>query len=334
MRQSDKTHRSAQEGLAGSYSGQPIHSRNSSSGGTPHFGSAAFRSSSKAECQDQQCAEEECDPEECGDDVRAPRADNFTCGVDHRPVLPVALILSTFLGALCMLMLQRPLLSQILASSILAFVTVLLIFLYVVTLGCMAYCALCDPGQIHREENKAQHPLPRRSHTAWLYQLPIRRYDHYCRWLTNVIGLLNHREFIIMCVGIVVIGLLGAALDALLVISIAHRGNWINEILLILHLAYSITLVALAGPILRLHVGLVSRNELANEWKNNDFYIVHSPRSGKKVHVNELDDDEFNERFDSFVYDHERNAFDKGTTLNCWAFWCTPRWSSGQLGDF
>ena len=35
---------------------------------------------------------------------------------------------------------------------------------------------------------------------------PIRRYDHYCRWLTNAVGLLNHREFVAML-------LLGCASD-------------------------------------------------------------------------------------------------------------------------
>merc|ERR1719464_2422799 len=92
--------------------------------------------------------------------------------------------------------------------------------LYTTTLGCMAYCVLCDPGTLKREEHRKAFarleqtnggttaqpgedsfedlPLPRRCHKTWLWALPIRRYDHYCRWLTASIGLLNHREFIVM----------------------------------------------------------------------------------------------------------------------------------------
>ncbi|CAE7257996.1 cdc48 [Symbiodinium natans] len=31
-------------------------------------------------------------------------------------------------------------------------------------------------------------PNPRRAHKSWQYGRPIRRYDHYCKWLNNVIG--------------------------------------------------------------------------------------------------------------------------------------------------
>lgn len=47
-----------------------------------------------------------------------------------------------------------------------------------------------------------------------------------------------------------------------------------SEVLVVLHLGYSAALLALAGPILKIHAGLISRNELANEWRRNDFYIV------------------------------------------------------------
>jgi len=321
---------------------------------------------SKAECQDQQCAEEECDPEECGDENRAPRDDNFTCGIDRRPLLPVLLVTSTLTGAMHNMILEFPMLRDMFAGAVC--IRAFFLFLYAITMGCMAYCILNDPGQLNREERREAYdrlqqgageayaklqqgadeagssgdasmeddpPLPKRCHKAWLYGSPIRRYDHFCRWLTNCIGLLNHREFFLMVWGLVMIGVCGGFLDFCLVIAAFRMGRTRTEIFfLALHLAYSAGLTSLAGPIFRLHVGFVSRNELANEWKRNDFYVVTSLRTGKRVPVNELSDDEFNERFDAFEYDESRNPWDKGTVANCWAFWCTPRRTPGQLGEF
>lgn len=316
-----------------------------------HFGS-------KAECQDQQCAEEECDPQECGDENRAPQDEKFLCGlISRRPLLPFMLLTSTIFGAVHMVLLQFPLMRDLFdgACCIRAF----FIIVYIATLGCMAYCWKCEPGQLNREEQRKAYarlqqagtspplescngdgscedpPLPKRCHKTWQYSLPIRRYDHYCRWLTNCIGLLNHREFIVMVAGLVTIGLCGTLLDFVLVVVTAREGkHWAVAFLLALHLAYSMILVSLAGPIFRLHIGFISRNELANEWKRNDFYVITNARTGKSVPVNDLTDDEFNEHFDAFEYDKKRNAFDKDTASNCLAFWCTPRWTPGQLGEF
>lgn len=300
------------------------------------------------ECQDQQCAEEECDPEECGDEQRPPRDDNFTCGIDRRPLLPVLLVTSTVIGLICMLMLQFPLARDLLAGA--SGIRVFFMMLYLLTLGTMAYAALCDPGQLTREDQRRfaaaqakgqeagdeEMPLPKRAHKTWLYKMAIRRYDHYCRWLTNCIGLLNHREFVVMLVGLVSLGPLGAIFDLVLfVYSVQGDSNdWAMDAILVIHGAYSVALTTLATPILRLHIGFISRNELANEWKRNEFYVVHSAKINKLVAVNDLSDDEFNDRFDSFQYDAKRNAFDKGTFNNCWKFWCLPRWKAGQLGEF
>merc|ERR1740117_155744 len=89
----------------------------------------------------------------------------------------------------------------------------------------MVYTALCDPGQIHpvhevlvRSRVAAQAgddelQVPQRSRKAWLYAFPIRRYDHYCRWLCNVIGLLNHRSFVLMCGGLMISVVIGGLMD-------------------------------------------------------------------------------------------------------------------------
>mmetsp|Transcript_49647 Transcript_49647/g.115101 ORF Transcript_49647/g.115101 Transcript_49647/m.115101 type:complete len:480 (+) Transcript_49647:72-1511(+) len=320
----------------------------------PHF--VASTHGSKAECQDQQCAEEECDPQECGDENRAPQDERYLCGlVSRRPLLPFGLVTSTITGATHMVLLQFPILREMCDGACL--IRVFFLILYAMTLGCMAYCVYCNAGELKREDHRKAYarlqqasggtpmsgcaaeledpPLPKRCHKTWQYTLPIRRYDHYCRWLTNCIGLLNHREFIVMVAGLVMIGVSGALLDFFLVITTAREGrHWLVAFFLALHLAYSVILVSLAGPIFRLHVGFISRNELANEWKRNDFYVITNARTGKRVPVNDLDDDEFNDHFDAFEYDKKRNTFDKDLVSNCWAFWCTPRWTPGQLGEF
>merc|ERR1712050_725616 len=140
---------------------------------------------------------------------------------------------------------------------------------------------------------------------------------------------------IIMCIGLVILGIAGAFLDSILIICALRTGDrLIVCFFLAMHLTYSMILSTLAVPILRLHIGFISRNELANEWKRNDFYVVTSTKTGKSVPVNDLSDDEFNDRFDAFEYDKSSNQFDKDIVTNCMAFWCTPRWAPSQLGDF
>ncbi|CAE7805921.1 RE2, partial [Symbiodinium microadriaticum] len=69
------------------------------------------------------------------------------------------------------------------------------------------------------------------------------------------------------------------------------------------------------APIFRIHIRLVSRNELGHEWKNNLHY-ANQTSMGDGIPVHELDDDEYNELFDqkAFVYDKTRNHWDEGRT--------------------
>jgi len=113
-----------------------------------------------------------------------------------------------------------------------------------------------------------------------------------------------------------------------------HGTTWESVLAIFLHLLYSLVLCGLAGPILHLHVGFISRNELANEWKQHDYYVVRTD-SGEVLPVGEIsNDDDFNRNFDYFYYDPDKNPFDQGLENNCWAFWCTARWETGQLGEF
>eukprot|EP00439_Symbiodinium_sp_Y106_P020867 s7297_g2.t1 len=123
------------------------------------------------------------------------------------------------------------------------------------------------------------------------------------------------------------------------------EGNVEAEIAVVLHLAFSVILLAIEVPILRIFIGLVSRivgdiivgsgNELGQEWKNNVHYVANHTSQGDGIPVHELDDEEYNQLFDekAFIYDPSRNRWDKGFATNCWNFWCWPRWPAGELGD-
>merc|ERR1712007_98858 len=243
----------------------------------------------------------------------------------------------------CMLSVQRSLVEEYFGCAF-GF-TASICVLHVVTVGAWAWAALCDPGQLDAVSTFAiKMKWPNRSHKAWQYDRPIMRYDHYCRWLANCIGLRNHREFIVMITGFVVVAASGCVIDIVLLSFHIHQGLldgfghsiWDAFVtsMIVLHLVYSLIFGHYLLPIFRLHMRFVSRNELAQEWKHDLFYIVRDQVTGEPVWVKELDADEFDEHFDYFEYDPARNAYDKGCPSNCWTFWRTTRMGSAQKGDF
>jgi len=268
------------------------------------------------------------------------------CGYDFKPALPPALGVSVVAGAICTAMVQIPLLCRLQnLSQAEAPLTALDVGFAAVTVILMLYCAFGDPGQLKKTRNVLldadgidleQGDRPYRAHKSWQYGRKIRRYDHYCKWVDNVIGLLNHREFVLMLVCLCLIGLFGVGLDGYLAVLLAQKGMWEAEIAVVLHLAFSVILLAIEVPILRIHIGLVSRNELGQEWKNNVHYVANQTSQGDGIPVHELDDEEYNQLFDekAFIYDPSRNRWDKGFASNCWNFWCWPRWPADELGEF
>ena len=276
-------------------------------------------------------------PSEGQEDVRS--NEFIYCGVDLKPFLPPALAISIIAGALCTLAMQVPTLCQMtclpqgpLIGGVIA--------LNGVTLVLMGYCKFADPGQTKKTRSVTSPDLeegqkPKRAHMSFQYARPIRRYDHWCKWLNNVIGLLNHREFFLMLVGLSLIGVLGVAMDGYVAILLVQKGLLEAEIFVALHLAFSLALLAIEVPMLKIHCGLVSRNELAQEWKQAIHYVAHNSK-GERVPVEDLDDEEHNDLFDQglFEYDPERNMWDKGCPTNCFNFWCWPRWRSAEKGEF
>ena len=89
-------------------------------------------------------------------------------------------------------------------------------------------------------------------------------------------------------------------------------------------------------PMLKIHMGLITRNELAHEWKDNLYWISNSTSKGDGIPAEELDDEEYNELFDAkaFVYGSNKNDWDHGWPRNCWTFWCWPQWPAGEKGEF
>jgi len=59
------------------------------------------------------------------------------------------------------------------------------------------------------------------------------------------------------------------------------------------------------------HVGFISRNEVAAEWKWSIFYVVPGSRADEFIPMNDLSDDEFNEQFNSFMCHPTWNAYDQ-----------------------
>lgn len=291
-----------------------------------------------------QCADESClDDSKFGAENTEPSEEYTFLGFDLKPVLPAALASSTVIGAICMLLVQIPMLNRF---SYVWQVCLFAVFgtLYALTLGCMAYCFLSDPGQMRKSKSATggaegdpwQGIMPKRAHKSWQYPRPVRRYDHYCKWLQNVIGLLNHREFVMMLFGLTMISALGMVVDTSVAILTARDGFIGMLVIVLLHLAYSLVLCGIVAPMFNIHIGLVSRSELAQEWKTNKHCIAKSSSQGENVPVHDLDDDEYNELFDAdaFEYDPSSNEWDKGCTDNCLSFWCTARWPKDEKGEW
>ena len=293
-------------------------------------------------------AEERSDSEE---EETRPSEEYSCCGVDLKPFLPVTLAISTLIGGICMILFQIPLLCRRTSISYSSLVCGYCL-VYGTTVGCMMYTACADPGQVKPEKKgrsvelgadieQGMASVPLRAHQSFQYDRPILRYDHFCKWLNNVIGLMNHREFIVTLLGLMCIAVLGIVVDIYLTCLVIAEDGLIVEgietkIILALHLSYSVLLLKTVFPIIRIHFGLISRNEMGKEWKHHLHYVANATTKGDNVYVHQLDDDEFNDLLDggAFIYDRSRNPFDKGGFRNCLNFWCQARWTPNATGEF
>jgi len=97
---------------------------------------------------------------------------------------------------------------------------------------------------------------------------------------------------------------------------------------------YSGFLLYHEGEILRIHVGLIARNELAYEFKRDEHYVIHRPDG--PVDAGDVSGSEYNEHFDAgtIEYCSQKNPYDQGVAQNCVTFWCAARWPTDAAGDF
>lgn len=268
---------------------------------------------------------------------RAPKESDLVCGIDKRPWLPVVLVLSTVL--FFAFFAWEPL--WIFAGGFNKTYVTLLVLTSLVTfwtLAMMWYSAVSDPGQIEPcqlldiddEEN-----LPPRAHKSWQYPRPVLRYDHYCRWTHNTIGLRNHRAFILMLMGLVAIALSGLCVDIGILIDVGQQCNSEGFDFNLLkralfassHMACCIYLLKILRPMALCHFRLITRNELNYEDVNNFHAVVPHSSMGENVPPSDLEENGLGHEYepDTLVYYAPRNPYDKGIWHNCFSFWCTPR---------
>ena len=91
-------------------------------------------------------------------------------------LLPFTLIASLLAGVACFWLLQCQLLEPYVAMST---SRLLVAGVYLVTFALMACASMADPGMINIDLKQN----PQRSYKSTQFPRPIRRYDHWCRWL-------------------------------------------------------------------------------------------------------------------------------------------------------
>lgn len=259
------------------------------------------------------------------------------CGIDKRILLPFGLLILMLIGICDLVFVQWPL-GKELPGSLVAFCVFAVV--YFVTLAAMGVTICSNPGTLSPERyarvQNFPDGLPERAHCNKGYATPILRYDHYCRWVMNVIGLMNHRPFMIMVTGIAICILGGVLVDAALIFwiltarpkTVRIRELW-RCLALMLHFFLYLTFGRYVLPIFKLHLGFVSRNELCKEWVDDSHQVVGG------IPVCQLDEDTYNDEFDNFEYDSSLNKWDQHSCFrNCMVFWCTPRWDPDQVGEF
>jgi len=264
------------------------------------------------------------------------------CGIDQRPLFP-AILMFSIVWSMALTSTQDKVVEAIIGTP--SNCSNAFFAIYLVTCLSMAYTAVSNPGYMddasYREYVANPSLLPQRAFKHWLYKRPILRFHQYCRWVTNCIGLNNHREYMIMLCGFVTMAVVDTVLDGIHVIMVVCKYEavdmgmgWGQFVMLLLHLLYSVYLAYYMKPLVQMHVGFVARNELTQEWKRDDFQIIYHRMTGEPIAVKELDEEEYDEYFDDFVYDETRNPWDRGCQENCWNFWCASRWTGKQTGEF
>mmetsp|Transcript_25610 Transcript_25610/g.54344 ORF Transcript_25610/g.54344 Transcript_25610/m.54344 type:complete len:287 (+) Transcript_25610:225-1085(+) len=255
------------------------------------------------------------------------------CGMTKSPIFPLGMILALVWSGF---MSWKQVLTL---SSVIPQVYALNYFfwaLYPFTICAAFYATVSDPGTLtddQLEEYEETGQLPQRAHKHWMYDRPIRRFHQYCRWVTNCIGLRNHRTYILLLLGVFLMASSNTLLDLLAAPLYYRQGDWASLAALIFHTLFSAYVTYYSGPLLYAHMRFVIRNELVQEYKKDHAYVV-TDEMGKQISVNELEVEDYNSLFDTFQYEPSLNPWDHGWYTNFTEFWLTDRSDEDELGDF
>eukprot|EP00438_Fugacium_kawagutii_P012337 Skav221968 [mRNA] locus=scaffold195:885836:886768:- [translate_table: standard] len=259
------------------------------------------------------CAAEGWLDEKFGED-KGQSQDYTFFGVDFKPILPVALAICTVARAICMFLVQIPMLSPFSSLSQEALFSGFAV-IYLVTLILMGYYSFVNPEQEDQHGGAGadleagvprRHPIGSLGRMGadwhWPVEPPAVRLDGRrfgCNSRTRHLGGHSTRR---------------------------HRreglaSGLMSGTILAMHLVYSVALLAVAGPVLKMHFGLISGNEMALK-RENEHYIANNSNVGDNISVENLEDEiKTLFRQDAPGY-RSRNPLD--CRMNCCNFWCQP----------
>eukprot|EP00928_Gymnodinium_smaydae_P014876 TRINITY_DN1545_c0_g3_i1.p2 TRINITY_DN1545_c0_g3~~TRINITY_DN1545_c0_g3_i1.p2 ORF type:complete len:356 (+),score=71.56 TRINITY_DN1545_c0_g3_i1:79-1146(+) len=256
------------------------------------------------------------------------------CGLDRRPLFPAVLVLS-LLWSILMAEVQGRVVYRLFGEG--AWWSTFFFLLYAVTLAVFGIVSLKNPGvmpkAMQRKIKAGELAMPKRAKKHWLYERPVLRFHQYCRWTTNAIGLRNHREYMVMLYCFACVGIMNTVVDLVhlfMRLDDFRESDLGLDLIVVLHLIYSAYFSWYVIPLVRMHTGFISRNELTSDWLSDKYRVVIDAE-GRKWNPDEYEGDYEEE---DLIYDSTRNPFDHGTSQNLWSFFVTSRACSSQLGDF
>jgi len=153
--------------------------------------------------------------------------------------------------------------------------------------------------------NGQHYPLPLfRAKICRETEACVERFDHFCPWVGNVVGLRNHKYFVAFTIGASVVAL-EVFVSSILVGTSAKLSEELkaHERAMALILAsYTAVIMLAVGGLMCYHADLIAQNESTNERLKGVFAV-------------------------------RANPYDEGVLTNCYNFWCLPTRKSYVSSD-